>query len=104
VTRLLKVEVSDAARRQIDAAELWWRQNRERVPNAIREELVRVGDLLSFQPHVGVRARNVKLRGVRRIHIERIHYDLYYRVLGSPPESIEIIAFWSSFRGSGPRL
>jgi plasmid stabilization system protein ParE len=104
VTGPLRIEVSDLADRQIHEADLWWRQNRETAPNAIREELERIGALIAFQPHLGARATNVKLRGVRRFHIERIHYDLYYRTVGSPPESVEIVAFWGSRRGSGPPI
>jgi hypothetical protein len=98
------VEVSELADRQMREADLWWRQNRDKAPNAIREELERVGALIAFQPNVGARAVNAKLRGVRRIHIERIHYDLYYRAIGSPPEYLEIVAFWGSRRGSGPPI
>jgi hypothetical protein len=53
---------------------------------------------------VGARATNIKLPGVRRIHIERIHFDLYYRVVGVPPEYVEIVAFWGSRRGSAPPI
>jgi plasmid stabilization system protein ParE len=100
----LRIEVSELADRQILEADLWWRQNREKAPNALRDELERVGALIAFQPHLGARATNVKLSGVRRFHIERIHYDLYYRAVGSPPESVEIVAFWGSRRGSGPPI
>jgi plasmid stabilization system protein ParE len=46
---------------------------------------------------------NVRLSGVRRVHIERIHYDVYYRVVGSP-SLIEIVAFWGSRRGTSPPI
>jgi hypothetical protein len=35
---------------------------------------------------------------------ERIHFDVYYRVVGTPPDSVEIVAFWGSRRGSGPPI
>jgi len=57
----LRIDVSELADRQIRAADLWWRQNREKAPDAIREELERVRQLLAFQPHLGARATNVKL-------------------------------------------
>jgi plasmid stabilization system protein ParE len=100
----LHIEVSDAADRQIRDTDLWWRQHREKAPNAVREELERVGALLASQPQIGGRATNVKLRGVRRIHIERIHCDVYYRVVGAPPRYVEILAFWGSRRGVGPPI
>ena len=104
MTGPLYIEISELARRQIREADLWWRKNREKAPNAIREELERIGALIAFQPHLGARATNVKLPGVRRIHIERIHYDVYYRAVGSPAEYVEIVAFWGSRRGSGPPI
>lgn len=104
MTGPLHIEVSELADRQIQEADRWWRQNRQKAPNAIREELERIGALIAFQPHLGARATNVTLPGVRRIHLERIHYDLYYRAVGSPPELVEIVAFWGSRRGSGPPI
>ena len=102
--RPLHIEVRELADRQIREADAWWRKNREKAPNAIREELERVGALVASHPHLGARATNVTLQGVRRFHIERIHYDLYYRTVGSPPEAVEIVAFWGSRRGSGPPI
>jgi len=104
VTGPLHIEVSELADRQIREADSWWREHRDKAPNAIREELERIGSLIAFQPHLGARATNLKLTGVRRIHIERIHYDLYYRAVGSPPQYLEIVAFWGSRRGSGPPI
>lgn len=98
-----EVRVSELADRQIDEAETWWRKNRDKAPEAIVEELERVGKLLSLQPYIGKRATNVKLPGVRRIHIERIHYDVYYRIVGEP-EIVEIMAFWGTRRESGPPI
>lgn len=97
------IEVSELADEQIREADAWWRPNRLKAPNAVREELERASNLIAFQPSVGTRARNVTLPGVRRLHIERIHCDLYYRVVGSP-EYIEIGAFWGSRRGTGPPI
>ena len=98
----LPIEVSDLADEQIRKEDAWWRQNRLKAPNAIREELERVSSLIAFQPGIGARARNVRLPGVRCIHIERIHINLYYRAVGSPPQYI--VAFWGSRRGIGPPI
>ena len=73
--------------------------NRPAAPDAIEEELERVFGLLSQEPGVGSIARNVKLHGVRRVHLSRIRYHLYYR---ADAESVEIIALWHASRGSGP--
>jgi hypothetical protein len=68
VSRPLHVDVSDLAAAQIRAAEEWWRVNRLKAPNAIREELERASSLISVEPEIGLRARNVSLTGVRRVH------------------------------------
>jgi plasmid stabilization system protein ParE len=99
----LHVEVSDLARAQIRAVEEWWRVNRPKAPNAIREELERASLLLSVQPEIGARARNISLPGVRRLHLTRVRYYVYYQVV-TDPERIEILAFWHESRGSGPSL
>ena len=99
----LHIEVSELADQQIRKEDAWWRQNRLKAPNAIREELERISSLIAFQPGIGTRARNVRLPDVRRIHIERIHIDVYYRVVGLP-QYVEIVAFWGSRRGTGPPI
>lgn len=101
--RQLVIELSELAAQQVLQAESWWRFNRLKAPNAIREELERASMLISAQPEVGARAANATLPGVRRVHLERIHYDVYYRV-AVPGERIEILAFWHSRRGGAPRF
>jgi plasmid stabilization system protein ParE len=103
VSRPLHIEVSDLAKAQIRAAEEWWRLNRPNAPNAIREELERASLLISLQPEIGARARNVSLTGVRRLHLDRVRYYLYYRVV-TDAERIDVLAFWHSSRGSDPPL
>jgi len=100
---LLHVEVSGLAAEHIRLAEAWWRTNRTKAPNAIREELERGSALIASQPDIGSRARNVKLAGVRRIHLSRIRYHLYYRV-NDQPRRIEILGFWHSSRAGHPPI
>ena len=99
----LRVEISDLAMAQVRAAEEWWRQNRPKAPNAVREELERAAVLVSLQPGSGALARNVSLPRVRRIYLARIRYYLFYRV-ASDPEAIEILALWHSSRQGAPPL
>jgi plasmid stabilization system protein ParE len=103
VKRPLQIEVSNLARAQIHAAQDWWRVNRPKAPNAIREELERASLLISVQPEIGARARNISLGGVRRLHLARVRYYVYYRVV-TDRERIEVLAFWHESRGSGPSL
>ena len=72
----LHVEVSALASGQIREAEAWWRVNRTKAPNAIREEFERASGLVATQPHIGTRARNLTLTGVRRLYLARIRYDI----------------------------
>ena len=103
MSELLHVEVSALAAEHIREAEAWWRTNRLKAPNAIREELERASALVAAQPDIGSRARNVKLVGVRRIHLARIRYHLYYRIIEAPRQ-IEILGFWHASRGSQPPI
>jgi hypothetical protein len=101
VSRSLPIDITTLAKTQIRAAEDWWRLNRPKAPNAIREELERASVLILLQPDSGARARNVSLAGVRRLHLARVRYCLYYWVR-SDPDRIEILAFWHESRGSAP--
>ena len=99
----LPVEVSALAASQIRAAETWWRANRLKAPNAIREELERGSGLVAAQPGLGTRARNLTLPDVRRLHLARIRYYLYYRV-SQAPSQLEILALWHESRGGSPPI
>ena len=50
----------------------------------------------------GARATNSKLEGVRRVHLARVHYHLYYRTTHEPV--IEVLALWHTSRGTPPDL
>ena len=101
MTGRLAIRVTQRAAREIDEAFDWWRKNRPDAPDAIREELERGFALISSHPNVGARAVNTSLRGVRRVHLARIQYHLYYR---TTPSAIDVLAFWHAKRGSKPTL
>jgi len=103
VRRKLPIRVVRTAATQIVAASAWWEANRPKAPGAFREEIERALELISTQPQLGARATNLRLTGVRRVHLSRIHYYLYYRVKESP-NVVEILALWHTSRGSGPDL
>jgi plasmid stabilization system protein ParE len=96
-----RVRVTRTAARQISAAAAWWRANRPSAPDAVREELEQAFELLAMEPRIGALARNPKLQGVRRVHLNRIRYHVYYRVRDAR-DTVEILAFWHSSRGSEP--
>lgn len=101
--RPLAIVVTDVAKVQIVTAEKWWRLNRPKAPDAIGEELERASSLIAAQPGVGATARDADLTGVRRLHLTRVRYDLYYRV-DEDLERIEVLAFWHASRGRRPVL
>lgn len=103
MSRPVPIEVTDLAKAQIRAAEEWWRLNRPKAPDAIREDLERASALIAIQPEIGARATNVSLNGVRRLHLERVRYYVYYRVAADPGR-VEILAFWHTSRGRTPSL
>ena len=73
-----------------------------KAPDAFVDDLERTLTLIASHPDIGARARNAKLENVRRVHLARVHYYLYYRVTSEP--SIEILALWHTGRGSDPKL
>ncbi|MFL6261178.1 MAG: type II toxin-antitoxin system RelE/ParE family toxin [Thermoanaerobaculia bacterium] len=98
----LQLLVVTNAERQIREAALWWHRNRRAAPGLFRQELTRGFELITTQPNIGPRALDVELPEVRRLHLLRIHYFLYYRVVGE--EAVEVLALWHTSRGQGPFL
>lgn len=98
---MLPIRITRRAEAQIREAASWWLTNRPAASGALKEELRRAFDLISRQPGVGAVATNINLVGVRRIHLSRVRYFLYYRVW---PERIEVLAFWHTSRGKGPNV
>jgi len=103
VTSPLPIRVTRRAAREIESACDWWVANRSSVPSALREEIERAFRLIAIHPGVGARASNAKLVGVRRVHLSRVHYHLYYRVRPGG-NVLEILALWHTSRGTGPRV
>jgi plasmid stabilization system protein ParE len=71
------------------------------VPEAFLEELERAFELIAMQPRLGVLAGSSSLSQVRRVHLARIRYHLYYRVMSG---AIEVLAFWHTSRSGPPRV
>ena len=97
----MRIRVTKRADAHIEQAAVWWEQNRPLSPGALNEELAEAFALLISQPAIGAPALNARTRGVRRVHLARVHYYLYYRVRG---EQIEVIALWHTSRGSPPSV
>lgn len=63
------------ASKQVEEAGRWWRENRAKALEALREELDQALQLIASQPEVGAMARNATLTGVRRILLSRVSYN-----------------------------
>jgi plasmid stabilization system protein ParE len=97
----LRVRITVRAADEVDRADAWWRDNRPAAPSAIREDLHRTLSILAVQPGIGQRVANARLAGVRRIHIDRVHHHVYYRVQGN---ELVVLRFWPSQRLKQPRV
>jgi len=95
------VRLTRRAAAEIREAAAWWAASRAAAPDAVREELRRVFALISTQPRVGAVARNAALKGVRRVHLSRVHHHLYYRLKAG---RVEILALWHARRGKEPNV
>ena len=103
MSRSLPIRIVNSAASAIKETAAWWIVNRDKAPEAFTEELARAFQLISANPEIGARAQNAKLKDVRRVHLARVHYHLYYRVLTEPP-AIEVLALWHTSRGSEPPI
>jgi plasmid stabilization system protein ParE len=101
VAAVLRINVVPRAQRDIREALSWWRENRPKAPRAMVDELRRAFHLLRVQPEVGTRAQSQELPGVRRIHLGRVRYHVYYRV-DLERHVVDILAVWHSSRGAPP--
>ena len=97
------VRIVGSAARAIAEAAAWWADNRPKAPDAFVTEFERALQLIAVHPGIGARATNLPLADVRRIHLARVRFHLYYRVTGAS-ETIEVLALWHASRGSPPTI
>ncbi len=98
MTVALKLRITIRAAAQIEKADRWWSENRLSVPDALRVDIKAAFGLLIQQPGIGALVVNAKIAGVRRLHLGRIRYFVYYRIKNG---ELVILSFWHSSRG-GP--
>ncbi len=89
------------AEQQIREAADWWRANRPAARGMLRQELARGFDLITTHPEIGVQALDAPIAGVRRLHLLRTRYYLYYRLRAG---AVEVLALWHTSRGTTPPL
>jgi len=98
---VLDVEVTPRAAIQLEAAAIWWANNRPAAPDAIRVDFQQATALLSRQPGVGAKSSTARYPDLRRLFLSRVRYHIYYHVRA---EKVVVVAFWHASRGSGPSL
>jgi plasmid stabilization system protein ParE len=96
----LELFVSRRAVRGVERIVQWWAVNRPAAPGAVRQDLQAALNLLLVRPDIGVRV-SASSPDVRRFHLDRIRYWVYYRVRGN---RLEVLSVWHSSRGSGPAV
>jgi plasmid stabilization system protein ParE len=94
-----EVELSEQARAQIRAIDIWWRENRQRSPDLFGQEVDKALQTLADTATPGVLYDDRK--SVRRLLLERSHYHLYFT---RQADVQYVVAVWSAFRGRGPSL
>lgn len=86
---------------QLEAADAWWRANREKAPALLATEFSEAVELLRESPGVGAGYPNTALPAAKRYLLRRTRFHIYYLVLH---EALVVVAVWSASRGHGPPL
>ncbi len=97
----LELFVSRRAAREIERVVQWWAINRSAAPGAVHQDLRAALNLLLVQPDIGARVNEASSPDVRRLHLDRVRYWIYYRVRRN---RLEILSVWHSSRDSGPTV
>ena len=97
----LELHISRRAAREIERVVEWWAVNRPAAPGAVRQDLEVALGLLLVQPGIGSVVQQASSPDVRRFHVDRIRYWVYYRVKRN---RLEVVSLWHSSRGRGPRV
>lgn len=79
---MLPVRFTDRAWREYVVARAWWRENRDKPPDAFVDEVAVGLHLIRRDPGVGQPIRYGRYADARRIHLDRVRYYIYYRVAG----------------------
>jgi plasmid stabilization system protein ParE len=81
----------------------WWRANRPGAPQLFLDELRQAYELVRHQPHVGQSVVGAKSNRIRRVHLLRSRYHLYYQE-SEDGAAIDVLAVWHTSRGGEPDL
>lgn len=97
----LELHVTRRAAAEIERVVQWWAEHRPAAPGAVRKDLKAALAVLVEQPDIGSKVLQANSPDVRRFHLDRIRYWVYYRVRGS---RLEVVSVWHSSRGTDPAV
>jgi plasmid stabilization system protein ParE len=97
---MLAIRYTRGALRDIEGARDWWKRNRDKAPTALADSIDTVVGLIADAPDIGVPCRGPMSEGVRRILLPRVRYHLYYRVIGDPATSVDILSLRHTSRAA----
>ena len=83
----LELFISRRAAREIERVVEWWAAHRPAAPGAVRQDLEAAVNILLVQPDIGASVEEASSPDVRRFHLDRIRYWVYYSLLPSTIES-----------------
>lgn len=89
---------------EIERALEWWRANRDKAPDALESDLEQaIDDLETRGAMIGTPVRHARLSNVRRLHLRRARFFLYFR-LSADHETIAVLSLWHASRGTTPLI
>ena len=95
MTGRFTVVVAERAATQLEKARDWWSSNRPKAPGALENDVGRALDLLAAHPEVGARCASDRYSDLRRLHLRRIRYYLYY-VISVKLAAVNVVAIGHS--------
>lgn len=79
----------------------WWRENRHAAPELFAAELASALSLLAEAPLVGRRYTQAQAPGLRRLHLRRSRFHVYYSY-DADASRVTIVTIWSAHRERPP--
>jgi plasmid stabilization system protein ParE len=99
----IRVEFEPDAIEQVEALDLWWREHRPGAASQVVDEIVRLRDLLSETPEIGVPYTWRGVQNVRWLRLQKTPYKAYYH-FESGGDVVTIVCVWSGMRKQRPPL
>jgi plasmid stabilization system protein ParE len=101
MSRRYKVYLSERAQSDLEAAMLWWTENRDKAPEAMIEDVAEALERLAKHgPKLGTPVRSARVPGLRRLALPRVRQYVYFVV--SLAGEIEVAALWHVSKAKPP--